>query len=78
MPQAWIGAVGDGSAAPFGAAIAWPLSHIRAGQELVRDHLPGSRSVQRAAALLAVLGPSSRHALHSSEKAGFVIWGRIF
>jgi hypothetical protein len=67
LPQAWVAAIGDGSAVPFGAAIAWPLCPIRAGTELVRDHLPGPKSVQRAAALLAVLGPSARQVQHLSE-----------
>lgn len=48
-----IGASAD--SAPHGAVMLWPLCHIRAGNELMRDALPGQRSLQRAAALLTLL-----------------------
>ena len=48
-----IGASAD--SAPHGAVMMWPLCHIRAGDELTRDALPGQRSLQRAAALLTLL-----------------------
>lgn len=53
-----IGASAD--SAPHGAVMTWPLCHIRAGDELTRDALPGQRSLQRAAALLTLLS-NPRH-----------------
>ena len=48
-----IGASAD--IAPHGAVMMWPLCHIRAGDELTRDALPGQRSLQPGAALLTLL-----------------------
>lgn len=62
-----IGASAD--SAPHGAVMLWPLCHIRAGNELMRDALPGQRSLQRAAALLTLLSNPRRWA-HRAEQQG--------
>ncbi len=46
--------------APAGLSILWLTRSVAAGAEVTRDQLPGSRSLQRAAALLALLGPPPR------------------
>jgi hypothetical protein len=60
LPQPVADAIGEGSAAPYGAVMMWPLRPIKAGAELVRDHLPGSRSLQRAACLLFLMSERAR------------------
>ncbi len=45
---------------PAGLSILWLTRSVAAGAEVTRDQLPGSRSLQRAAALLALLGPPPR------------------
>ncbi|KAK9904252.1 hypothetical protein WJX75_007747 [Coccomyxa subellipsoidea] len=69
LPQPVADAIGEGSAAPYGAVMMWPLRPIKAGAELVRDHLPGSRSLQRAACLLFLMSERARWA-HEAEYEG--------
>ncbi|BDA45757.1 Tubulin-tyrosine ligase-like protein 12 [Coccomyxa sp. Obi] len=69
LPQPVADAVDGGGAAPYGALLFWPLRPIKAGEELVRDHLPGPRSLQRAACLLYLLCEQDRWA-HTAEYQG--------
>ncbi|KAK9829423.1 hypothetical protein WJX72_005759 [[Myrmecia] bisecta] len=40
-----------------GASVLWLTRAVQAGEEVTRDHLPGNKSLQRAEALLELLGP---------------------
>ena len=60
LPYSVADAIDGGNAAPYGALLLWPLRPIKAGEELVRDHLPGPRSLQRAACLLYLLCDQDR------------------
>lgn len=62
LPEGLAAAVGSGAGAPHGAVMMWPLRQIRRGEEVTRDQLPGTRSLQRGASLLALLGEPPRHA----------------
>ena len=63
LPMPVAAAIGSSPEnAPHGAVMMWPLGAIKAGEELTRDHMPGPRSLQRAAAVLTLLS-SPRHAL---------------
>lgn len=52
---------GAGADEPAGVSMLWLTRDVPAGAELTRDHLPGKRSLQRAAALLALLGQPPRY-----------------
>ena len=62
LPEGLAAAIGGGAGAPQGAVMMWPLRQIRRGEEVTRDQLPGTRSLQRGASLLALLGEPPRHA----------------
>ena len=52
---------GAGADELAGVSMLWLTRDVPAGAELTRDHLPGKRSLQRAAALLALLGQPPRY-----------------
>ena len=62
LPEGLAAAIGGEAGAPHGAVMMWPLRQIRRGEEVTRDLLPGTRSLQRGASLLALLGEPPRHA----------------
>ncbi|KAK9845422.1 hypothetical protein WJX81_006115 [Elliptochloris bilobata] len=45
---------------PAGVSMLWLVRDVAAGEEVTRDQLPGKRSLQRAAALLVLLGRPPR------------------
>ena len=62
LPEGLAAAIGAETGAPQGAVMMWPLRQIRRREEVTRDQLPGARSLQRGASLLALLGEPPRHA----------------
>ena len=61
LPANVAAALGGGGAdETAGVSMLWLTRDVPAGAEVTRDHLPGKRSLQRAAALLALLGRPPR------------------